>query len=432
MKTTTKHWAWRDALLWLAIVLILLIGSGLGYAPFAKIAPLVIGLITAFGIFYFSLGYQRLGPHQRQLTKYLADTVFIGLLLVSARDYSQFFFILFFLPIASAAIVLNGFSAIVITIVAVFYLIIGHFLNLEYSTGFTAYSLINYFEIFALLILAVVTRLLAIRIKNEESTRHFMEEKIRQADEKMIDVQALEEEFVSVTAHQLNTPLSIIKGYSSMLIDGDVGPLNPEQAVYVSKIKDGAIRLAKLVNDLLDIHHVHRGYTVEKSECFNLDQLVKQVINQLQEKMRQRGLKLAYRVNSQQSIDVCGNSLQLAQAIGNILDNAIKYSHAHGELRVQINLNQAEGQQLETQIVVEDDGVGIPEEEQGRIFQRFYRADNSVAVDPDGTGLGLYITKRIIEAHGGAISFSSKLGQGTRFQVTLPAHLASPYPKQAN
>lgn len=412
-----------EAFVWIIVVLAIFVVRYFAPTTFDDVTTLwFTGLILAFALSYYAFIYRYTSNQARRWIKDLADVVFIGILIFLAKDFGIYLFTLFILPIASAALALNLFNSLIIAIFASAFIAANIILNSQ-ALGLNNTVLVGSLQVGFLFLLAFFTRTLAIRLREEQSERRFMEEKIRQADQKIQDVEALEEEFVSLTAHQLNTPLSIIRGYSSMLAEGDGGPLTPKQRRYAAEINAGGLRLAKLVNDLLDIHHINKGFTAEQNELVPLNKLLEQSVKELSVKMVAKNIKVDLQLAAQR-VQVAGNSLQLAQALNNLLDNAIKYSNVNDV--ITIKSEQTRPPKAQVIITIEDEGIGIPEDEQARIFQRFYRASNSMNVDAQGTGLGLYITKRVIEAHKGSISFTSGLNKGTSFRIRLPLAIQAP------
>ncbi|MBU1179050.1 PAS domain-containing protein [Patescibacteria group bacterium] len=229
---------------------------------------------------------------------------------------------------------------------------------------------------------------------------------------KMID--RLKAEFITIAAHQLRTPLSSVKWILKMTLDGDFGPLSLEQKNFLEKGYLANERMARLVNDLLDISRVEEGK-------FGFDFLENDVIGFVEETVdsfrveaARRKVKLIFEEKKEPlllKIDI----RRLRMALSNLIDNAIRYTSSGGRVIVSV---KKKGRFVE--VSVADTGVGIPKKQQGRVFSKFFRADNVVKMQTEGSGLGLYLTKNIIKGHGGKIWFESDAGRGSKFYFTLP------------
>lgn len=375
------------------------------------------GLIIAFALAYYSVIYRHFSDKQRHYIKDIADVLFIGILGTVAKDHSIYFFTLYILPIAAAAMALDILNSLLVATFASLF-IAG---NIILNTRFFADAEPLYFGTFQIVLLVLLTfftRALALQLRSERSERSFFEQKLRTVDKKLEDVEAIEQEFVSITTHQLNTPLSIIRGYSSLLLGGDAGKLSTKQHRYVKEIHAGTLWLTKLIKDLLDTTRLEHSLPMQEAARIRVSELVNQSIRPLATQGAAKGVKLIPSLPKEQLI-VKGNTMQLQEAISNLVNNAIKYSPNRTPVYIRVRKEREVGKS-NVIINVEDSGIGIPAQEQERIFQRFYRASNSSSQDTRGSGLGLYIVKRIIENHEGSISFNSELNQGTRFQVRLP------------
>ena len=419
-----RRYHWQEAVIrvaeatvWIVVLTIIIVLRKVQGGIFQDESTLwLAGIIIAFALLYYSVIYKYFNNKQRHYIKDIADVIFIGILATLARDYNIYFFTLYILPIAAAAFALDIINSLVIAIFASLF-IAG---NLVLNTHFFAVIdplYIGTFQISFLILVSFFARALAIQLRHEKSERTFFEEKLREVDEKLHDVEAIEEGFVSMTAHQLNSPLSIIRGYASLLYEGDAGKLSAKQKQYVKEIHDGSLRLGNIVADLLNITHLNRDADLQH-ETISLNKAIEESVQTLQEKAITADVALSMSVPTR-DVKVRGNKIQLEQVFANLIDNAIKYA---GPSNREIIVKAENPDKRDKQIIVtvEDNGVGIPEPEQPRIFQRFYRATNSSEIDTHGTGLGLYIAKRIIETHGGSISFTSTVGKGTIFKIRLP------------
>jgi PAS domain S-box-containing protein len=230
--------------------------------------------------------------------------------------------------------------------------------------------------------------------------------------EKMIE--RMKTEFVSLAAHQLRTPLSIIKWGLKLLLDGDLGKLTPEQRDFVEKTYNSNERMITLINDLLDVTRIEEGRYVYKMGWYDLSLLCRQVIGFHQEEIKKKKIKFEFK-KPRKLPKVKVDPEKITLAIGNLLDNALRYTPSGGRVTISLKSDKRK-----VEFKIQDNGIGIPENQQERVFDKFFRASNAVKMETEGSGLGLFIVKNIIEAHGGEIWFASKEGKGSTFCFTLP------------
>jgi signal transduction histidine kinase len=228
----------------------------------------------------------------------------------------------------------------------------------------------------------------------------------------------LKDEFVSSVSHELRTPLTSISGYAELLGDLEAGPLSDEQRSYIAVVTRNTDRLLKVVNDLLFFSGMQDGRLELQVDAVDLGRLGAEAVEAGLPNAETRGLTLT--CDSTAPAYVVGDAARLAQMLDNLVANAIKFTLPGGQVVVRTS-SVGETATIE----VSDTGIGIPAGEQEQLFQRFFRSSNAIAQAIPGTGLGLYITKAIAEAHSGRIEVESSPGDGTVFRVLLPAGRAS-------
>ncbi|HEU4914897.1 MAG TPA: ATP-binding protein [Candidatus Saccharimonadales bacterium] len=238
----------------------------------------------------------------------------------------------------------------------------------------------------------------------EEATRH-----LRQTNAKLRMLDETKDDFISMASHQLRTPLTSVKGYVSMVLDGDAGKITPLQRKLLNQSFVSSQRMVYLISDLLNLSRLRTGkFVIEPTPC-NLADIIKGEIEQLKETAKGRSLELAYQ-KPEHFPTYMLDETKLRQVIMNFVDNAIYYTPAGG--RVTVNLVE-KPETIEFTVV--DNGIGVPRHEQHHLFSKFYRANNAKRARPDGTGLGLFMAKKVVIAQGGAIIFKSQEGKGSTF-----------------
>ena len=231
--------------------------------------------------------------------------------------------------------------------------------------------------------------------------------------EKIVD--RTKNEFVSLVSHQLRTPLTSISWYSEMILNGDVGPIEPNQRQYLDKIYEGNKRMIELVNTILNVSRIELGTFEMKVEPTNISEIVRKVISDLKPKIIAKKIKFTKNI-ARNIPTIKADPSTIEMIFQNILTNAINYTQPGGHIRLTV----AAGKEGTIFIKVTDNGYGIPKNQQDKIFTKLFRADNVRLKGIDGTGLGLYIVKSIVDSYGGKIRFKSEENKGSTFYVKLP------------
>lgn len=238
-------------------------------------------------------------------------------------------------------------------------------------------------------------------------------------------VEQAKSDFVSFASHQLRTPLTAIKWYSEMLTDGDGGELTPQQAEFVREIHAGNERMIELVSSLLNVSRIEMGtFSIEPTKT-NVVELLTEVL--LETKTAFHHKELEFAIETEELGPVLVDPKLLRIVYQNLLSNASKYSHNQGKIWIRLK-KVAAGSCYHAHTIpveacyfeVQDNGIGIPDNDKQQIFSKLFRADNASLHDTTGTGLGLYITKAIITASGGELWFGSSEGEGSTFSCWFP------------
>ncbi|MNK38341.1 Alkaline phosphatase synthesis sensor protein PhoR [compost metagenome] len=229
----------------------------------------------------------------------------------------------------------------------------------------------------------------------------------------------LKREFLSVVSHELRTPLSSVLGFSEFLEDELAGPLNDDQKTFVAHIQDGTRRLQRLVDDLLDFSALEGGSLKLERRNVDVRERIASALESMRPQAQKAGITLEEALPSR-PIPMVLDPGRLEQVLINLVSNAIKFTPSGGKITVTISsLPQ------ELRVEVRDSGIGIPAELIPRVFDRFFQVDSTNTRERNGVGLGLAISKAIVEAHGGRIGCFSQEGRGSTFWFSLPLSGAS-------
>jgi signal transduction histidine kinase len=232
--------------------------------------------------------------------------------------------------------------------------------------------------------------------------------------ERLAEANRMKSEFISIVSHQLRSPLSNLAWAIELLMSGKLGKIEEQQVEYFKILKENSDRMKDLVKDLLIVSRIESARLFLKREEFSLEELVKEIIKEFEPFAKASNCQIEFSFEENLP-KIYGDRYQIRQVIENLLDNAIRYTKGKGKVKIKIKKEKNF-----VHFEIEDNGVGIPKEDQKFIFQKFFRASNVLKYKTQGTGLGLYISKAIIERSGGKIGFKSQEGVGSTFWFKLP------------
>ena len=232
--------------------------------------------------------------------------------------------------------------------------------------------------------------------------------------EKLAEANRMKSEFVSVVSHQLRSPLSNLKWVVGLLLSGRIDKVSGKQLEYFKILKENSNRMEELVSDLLIVSRIEQGKLLTKVEGISLGDMIEDHLRKLDIFIKASNVEMVF--SAEKNLPkLLADVSQIKLIIENLLDNAIRYSKEKGKVKISL---KKEGRCLRFEI--KDEGVGIPLEDQKYIFQKFFRSSNALRHKTEGSGLGLYIVKSIIDKMEGKINFSSQEGKGSTFWFTLP------------
>jgi signal transduction histidine kinase len=233
-----------------------------------------------------------------------------------------------------------------------------------------------------------------------------------QAFTRMQEMDRLKKEFIQNVSHEMRTPLAVVLGYAELLRSGELGELKTEQSGPVSAIVRRLHGLSMMLEDFLVILEVEAGDQAMQS--LDMAQLVNTVLAKVESSISQANLNLQLDI-APDLPEISGVSVHLCRVIENLLGNAIKFTPIGGLIRIHLF-----GDDKEIFLEVSDTGIGIPEDQLSRIFERFYQVDGTSTRRYAGIGLGLALVNEVVQAYGGTVTAESIVGEGSKFTVTLP------------
>ena len=366
----------------------------------AQLVPVLIGTALTFPLI---LVFNFLFPSFLNNVKYIPYGAVFILPFVVFTFYAIYRHHLFNIKVAAIA-----FVAFILTVFS--------FFNVVYATG-ASQIVLNITFFVAILIGSIILIKSVLREIEQREKIEKLAEDLEKANVRLTELDRQKSEFVSFATHQLRAPLTAMKGYASLLLEGDMGKLTDDSREGISRIYDSTNTLIAIVNDYLNISRIELGAMKYVFETIDLKTLIDDVLGELKPNIEKTGLNFNFDVESQ-NIDyrITADRDKLKQVIANLIDNSIKYMPS-GSVKVSLAFDRPRHKFV---FKVKDTGIGISPEVLPHLFQKFSRADNASKTNIRGTGLGLYVAKEMIDAHHGTIRAESDgEGKGSSFIVEL-------------
>lgn len=429
-QTATPHRIYRFGLfIEKTVIFVVLLGIGILLSsyflpleiPNRDFLFLLSGAIAIYTLLYHHFVYFKNPTTAVAFIDNLVYSTFIFILnLVTGGLHSPLFF-LYLLPIISVRLNLGTKLPMAIT----FYVAALIFLELILQTNpdvSTIHTLIGSFAesdiyaaatyIISILLVGLYIRAMSIEL----TTEHEQTAEVERLNAELKRIDRGKDEFIQVASHEIRTPLTAVRGGLSLLLSGSVGKLSPDQHKFVEKILNSANRLSDIAEDSLNISALEKHSFTLKLAPFDLGKLAEKVIAETSTEALSKKVAIKLVKPDADLPQALGDEKRIETVLSNILDNAIKFTPSGGTVTVRITHH---GSKLITS--VSDTGVGIPDEEVRNLFRKFYRVENVLNESTQGTGLGLYIVRLIMNLHGETVGVESELGHGSTFTFTLKA-----------
>lgn len=240
------------------------------------------------------------------------------------------------------------------------------------------------------------------------------------ANEEIEKLSRIKSDFISIISHELRTPLTSIKESVSLVFDGTAGPISEEQKKFLTIAKNNINRLAKIITDILDISKLEAGRAVMYKIKLNINEIIKNVYESTKTAVEQKGIEFSLSLG--ESVELTWlDPDKIGQVLKNLISNAIKFNRVNGKIRILSSKEDINGKDF-IKIIVEDNGIGMPQEEIENLFRNFSPLDTGMTRKQGGAGLGLAISKGIVELHGGNIWVMSEPDVGSKFIFTIPIY----------
>lgn len=247
--------------------------------------------------------------------------------------------------------------------------------------------------------------------------------RLRRTNEQLRSLDATKDEFVSMASHQLRTPLTSVKGYLSMVLEGDAGEITAPQRQLLQEAFTSSERMVHLIGDFLNVSRLQTGKFIIDRTQVDLAQLVAEEVANVSQVATAHKVVVKYRKPARFPLLYLDEN-KVRQVVMNLIDNAIYYSPDADSVRVKLSVEDGDAV-----LRVIDKGMGVSDDAKKRLFTKFFRADNARKQRPDGTGIGLFLAKKVIDGHGGSLIFESKFGKGSTFGFRLPINRLENLPK---
>lgn len=276
------------------------------------------------------------------------------------------------------------------------------------------------FKVIVLICITILTYILINSVNREVRQREHIQklaDDLQKANSRLLDLDRQKSEFVSFATHQLRAPLTAMKGYASLLLEGDMGKLEPQSREGISRIFESTNTLVNIVDDYLNLSRIELGTMKYAFETIDFRSLVEDVVAELKPSIDKSSVKFEF-LGDTSGVDyrTTADRDKLKQVVMNIIDNSLKYT-PKGKVNASLTFDRAKHKLI---FIVKDNGIGIAPEIMPRLFQKFSRATNANKTNIKGTGLGLYVAKEIVEAHHGSIHAKSEgEGKGSEFTLEL-------------
>lgn len=233
--------------------------------------------------------------------------------------------------------------------------------------------------------------------------------------EQLTEVNKYKDEFVYLASHELRTPITVVKGYFDLFINEKDNRISEKGKDILSELKSNLDNLSKIVDDMLNLSRMERGKLVISKKAVNITTSINFILDELSINAQKKNIKIVPQISINPDMIINTDEMRFKEIIMNLLDNAIKYTRDNGQIDITAD---SDGTFLN--INIKDNGIGIPEKDQEKIFQKFFRASNTSLLVNKGTGLGLYTVYKIVELLNGHIQFTSQENIGTTFRIQLP------------
>ncbi|MBA4318987.1 MAG: hypothetical protein C0412_11365 [Flavobacterium sp.] len=399
LKYKPYHEIFRIALIPLILLLFLWV-----YFLKPPASEILLLIIIAFGLYsittFFIIPIKYLG-YRKFFLDIIAYTFFIVLFIHFSGGAESPFYPLLFLPIIASVSCASLSSFFVILIITLSYYLLMIFFSSWYRVWFPLEtSLINLFFI------AIIGYL-----------SFLVTEQIRRQFKILKEIDKAKMEFIATATHQLKAPLSGTKWIIEAILEGDLGKIDERQKEYFKELYKSNERLIKFVNELLNVFRFEELHPKIEPKLVNLKDLILNIISKFSSLMKKKNLDFEIKEDGEGWAMISDKNL-LDLIFDNLISNAIRYSKDSSKFYIYLKKKNGK-----IEVGVQDFGIGIPKNEQDRVFQKFFRAKNALKTETSGSGLGLYLTKKAVEKINGKIWFSSEENKGTTFFVSLPLKL---------